>query len=209
VCLFLALVVVGSVSPSVCAGEFKGEANFFFGWKLLDEDDWTLYDGPDAKFSLDDHVAFGAELSWGSTSWPVAIASDIFWSTETSTSAVDDSYAWTMEWDPGVRKVWELGRFRPYAAGGIGLIFGGIAKDCLPDGGFFCETDSDKEEDKEVTIGGWLNGGLVYRIGGHFNIGASVRWSHGGTLDIDEIDRQPGGIQIGLLLGFGWPKYQK
>jgi hypothetical protein len=50
---------------------------------------------------------------------------------------------------------------------------------------------------------------VFYRIGGKFNIGASTRWSTGGGLDINGIDRNPGGVQIGLLLGFGWPKYEK
>jgi len=211
VCVYLVLAAIAVVSPSVLAGEFKGEANFFFGWKMLDEDDWALYqsDGTGPLYSLDDQAAFGAELTWGSTSWPVAIASDLFWSMEIANSGLDDTYAWTMEFDPGVRKVWELGRIRPYAAGGLGLIFGGVNLDCLPEGPFLCQFEGDSGNDKEVTVGAWLNAGVTYRIGGKFNIGASTRWSTGGDLDIHGVERNPGGFQIGLLLGFGWPKYQK
>lgn len=209
VCLVLLTIAVAS--PSALAGEFKGEANFFFGWKMLDEDDWGVYDynGTEPKYSLDNQAQFGAELTWGSTTWPVAIASDVFWSIETANSGIDDTYAWTMEIDPGVRKIWELGRFRPYAGAGLGLIFGGLNLHCATEGPIQCQFEGDSGNDKEVTVGAWLNAGVFYRIGGKFNIGASTRWSTGGGLDIHDIDRNPGGFQLGLLLGFGWPKYEK
>jgi hypothetical protein len=211
VCVYLVLVAIAVALPSVMAGDFKGEANFFVGWKALDEDDWGIYhnDGTGPLYSLDNHAAFGAELTWGSTSWPVSIASDVFWSAETAGSGFDDTYAWTMEIDPGVRKVWELGRIRPYVGGGLGLIFGGINLDCAPEGPIQCQFEGDSGNDKEVTVGAWLNAGVFFRLGGKFNIGASTRWSTGGDLQIHDVDRNPGGFQLGLLLGFGWPKYEK
>ena len=162
------------------AGEFSGHANFFLGVKYL-EDEWA---------PLQDQGAFGAELSWGSTDWPVYIATDFFASADVEDRPLFDTVAVTTELDVGVRKIWEAGHTYPYVGGGIGIITGFVDQDFI--------------DDSDVTIGPWINAGVFWRLGPKFNIGFSLRWSKGEVSVLGE-DLEAGGFQAGLLLGFGWP----
>lgn len=176
----LLLGAIGLLPAAAHAGEFAGHVNFFLGTKYL-EDDWA---------PLDQHGAFGAEMSWGSTDWPVFIASDVFVSADVEEGTFLDTVAVTTELDLGVRKIWELGRTYPFVGGGMGIMTGYL--------------DNDITDDRDAAAGPWINGGVFWRLGPRFNIGLSARWSSGDVrLFGQELDA--GGFQFGLLLGFGWP----
>jgi hypothetical protein len=146
---------------------------------------------------------FAAEMSWGATDWPVYIATDII-----GTVAQEDTLSFdpflgtfsltttgsTFEADFGVRKIWEVGNFRPYLGGGIGVMIG-----------FYqVEFRGFSNDDSDATLGPWVGGGAFWRLGSHFNLGLSARWSQG-NIDLFGVEVDTGGLQYGLLLGFGFP----
>jgi hypothetical protein len=188
-------VAVALAPSTAIAGNGEGSVHFFLGGKSLDSDDWG---------DLDNQSAFGVEMSWGNTDWPVSIATDLFVSGTVDDRPTDfDLIGVTSEIDIGVRKFFEIGRTRPYVGGGIAFGGGAVIFSCLDNFPFDC----DDEDDQGNGVGAWLNGGVVWRLGKKFDIGFSLRWS---TVDagIFARDRDAGGFQYGLVLGWGWPKYE-
>jgi len=172
-----------------------GDANFLLGVKSLDEDNWA---------PVEDHVAFGAEVTFGKETWPIWIALDYFESArEKKDVPIDlggfvvarDLEGNTLELDLGVRKIWGQGwgkekRTRPYLGGGVGLM-----------GAHF---DAEFSSDEDFSLGVWAGGGIFWRLGSRFNIGATVRWSKA-QVELFGVDGEAGGLTYGLLLGWGWP----
>jgi len=171
------------------AGNFAGNTNFFLGTKTLDKDDWE---------PLEEQGAFGAELSWGNTDWPIYVASDLFWSADAQGFTFTETIAVTTELNVGVRKIWgESRKTRPFVGGGLAIVRGYVQKrfDFVPD-----------VDGSDAAVGPWLTGGVFWRLGTRFNIGMSARWSKADVEIFDE-SLDAGGFQFGLLLGFGWPKH--
>lgn len=190
----LAMAAVVLLAPSVAsAGDGAGNVKFFLGAKSLNSDDWE---------NLDNQSQFGAEMSWGNTDWPVWIATDVMMSAKVDDRPTDfDLIGATFELDIGVRKFFELGRTRPYVGGGIAFGGGAVLFDCLSSGDCF------EEDDGGSGVGAWLNAGVGWRLGKRFELGFSTRWS---TVEAGILsrDRDAGGFQYGLVIGWGWPKYE-
>ena len=102
-----------------------------------------------------------------------------------------------------MRKFFELGRTRPYVGGGIAFGGGVVIFDCL----VIFPSECEDEDDGGSGVGAWLNAGVAWRLGKRFELGVSTRWS---TLEagIFNRDRDAGGFQYGLVIGWGWPKYE-
>jgi hypothetical protein len=192
------LAFVFVVAPPAARADADGHVNFFLGQKSLDSGDWA---------PIDEQVEFGAVMSFGQDDWPVHIAVDILGSYdeqdmfEPSLGTVTVSGS-TFEADAGVRKIWKVGKSKkcfPYIGGGVGII-GAAAK---VDAGFASVDAND------AAIGFWAGGGAFWRLGRRFNIGLDARYS---TADVDldfgggvvSNNVAAGGLQYGLLLGFGW-----
>lgn len=187
----LVLTAFFLVDPALAGGN----ANFLLGVKSLDEDDWR---------PVEDQAAFGAEVTFGKETWPVWIALDYFESFKEEEDVpidlggfviVRDVEGGTMELDLGVRKIWgqrwgKERKTRPYLGGGVGL-----------NGARF---DADVVSDEDYSIGLWAGGGIFWRLGSRFNIGATARWSKAQVALFGE-DGEAGGLTYGLLLGWGWP----
>lgn len=189
------LALPAAAPASAAPAEFTGEVNFLIGEKSLEENDWA---------PVEDQGMIAVEMSWAGTDWPVHIATDIIGTAAQEDTAYFDPYfgplyldvtGSTIEMDFGVRKIWEIGNFHPYIGGGIGMIIGAIDVD-------FGYLGSDDESD--AAIGPWAGGGMFWRLGSHFNLGFSLRWSQG-DVEIAGVDVDAGGLQYGFLLGFGWP----
>jgi len=58
--------------------------------------------------------------------------------------------------------------------------------------------------DDDSVQGGWVGGGVFWRLGRAFNIGVSARYSKA-TVTFFGVDGEGGGTHLGLLLGWGWP----
>jgi len=182
------LAVLGAIlclsAPSfVLAG--TGNANFFLGGKALDSNDWE---------PLEDQAEFGAEVSFGKDGWPISIAIDLLGAASEETEGGIDFEGRTSELGVGVRKIWEVGRTRPYVGGGIALVNAEIEAD-VP--------GPNISEDDEG-IGAWVGGGVFWRLGSRFNIGVAARFSKAEVTLFGE-DVEAGGTHVGILLGWGWP----
>ena len=195
VVLFAAMIAILGASAAE-AGKKAGDVVFFFGGKSL-ESAW-------GEVGLDQQFAFGVEMSWGNTDWPVWIATDLFVSGVIDDSETDaDWKGLTTEVDIGVRKFFEFDRIRPYVGGGIAFITGYIEQDCLV---IFPATCMD-EDDGGAGVGPWLQGGALFRLGSRFDIGLSLRWSMADATLFDR-DVDAGGFQYGVVIGWGWPKHE-
>jgi len=192
----MGLVLGGLLALPVAAApdEFTGEVNFLIGLKSLEENDWA---------PVEDQGMIGAEMSWGRTEWPVHIATDVIVSAAEEDTPIFDPFfgtvsttitGTTFEVAAGIRKIWEAGRCRPYVGGGIALLVATIEGEAL----------GITVDDDDSAIGPWVGGGVFWRLGAHFNLGASLRWS-GADVDLFGVEADAGGLTYGLLLGFGWP----
>lgn len=188
----LGLIVVAAVLSAFvpAKADADGHVNFFLGQKSLDSDDWA---------PIDDQFEFGAVMSFGQDAWPVHIAVDVLASVGQEDLGGGTFTGSTFEVDAGVRKIWKKGKTLPYVGAGVSVV-GAAAKLETP----FGDTDGDGSG-----FGFWAGGGVFWRLGERFNIGLDVRYSDA-KVDLDfgsgvvARDVNAGGLQYGLLLGFGW-----
>ncbi|HXV78193.1 MAG TPA: hypothetical protein VD788_17920 [Candidatus Polarisedimenticolaceae bacterium] len=177
--------------PGVAAG-MKVDINFVLGGKALDEDDWD--DDADSQGMI------GIETTFGNPGWPVAVALDYLLSGQSDERVVTspvlgevDLLQATAELDAGVRKIWTVGRARPFVGGGLGIL---TARQ---------ETNVGLRtiDEQDGTVGIWLNGGCFWRLTRRFNLGVDLRLS-AGEVELFGRDVSAGGNSLGLLLGWGW-----
>ena len=200
----LPLLALVAPSPSLVAADADGHVSLFVGQKWLDSNDWH---------TADKQSELGVTMSFGRSDWPVSLAFDVF------SSAREEDYVDPVLWNlgtarfrgatteiaPGIRRIWNLGRTRPYVGGGMALVKASVEYD-------YPAVTYDAED---TTLGPWLGGGVFWRLGRWFNLGFDVRWS---SADVDlEVDEDPlfglntyaynvkaGGLHGGITLGFGW-----
>jgi len=184
----VALIAILFVAAPPLASAATGNANFFLGLKAMNDGDWE---------PLEDQGEFGAEITFGRSQWPVLFAIDVLSSADDDTVSGIDFDASTSELDLGVRKIWELNRVRPYVGGGVAF----VSAELEGDSGGVTITDDDE------SIGAWVGGGVFWRIGTRFNIGAAVRYSKA-EVTIFDTDVEAGGWHFGMLAGWGWPAYK-
>lgn len=181
---FLATLLILFVS-NAHANNYTGNVNFFLGQKSLDSDDW---------WPVEDHAAFAVLVDFKQSSWPVSIALDFLGSYEESTEFGIKFEGTTSEFDVGVRKIWETpsSSIRPYIGGGLAFINAEFKGTTL-----FTVSDDDNG------VGIWLNGGIYWTLGQHFNLGIDLRYSKA-EVTIFDIDGEAGGTSAGLILGYHW-----
>ncbi len=185
--LLLALVL----SPSVAA---ETNINFLLGSKALDSDDWD---------PGENQGEFAVMTTFGPEKWPVQIAIDVLATglTESefrlvapgsSVRGYNTTQA-TFEFDFGVRNIWQKGKMRPFVGGGLATIVG--VQERVSAAGV--------RQESEGSGGLWVDGGVFWRLGSHFNIGVEGRIS-GAEVELFGQDVQAGGSHLGMILGFGW-----
>jgi hypothetical protein len=187
----LAAVVIVASTPA--AARYHGNLNLFVGEKLLDKHDWE---------PVDQQPELGLMLAFGIEHAPVHFAMDILYSkadeiVDSSFAGPVDITAKSREYALGVRKVWELGPFRPSLGAGGCL----IAVDLDYDAPGFHQSFGDN------AYGLWIEGGVAWRLAGHLNLGLDVRFSHADarfTRNGLPIDVAAGGLHAGLVVGYGW-----
>ena len=202
VCGILAAVALVALPAS--AG---GDANVLFGQKTLNGS--TL----DAA-RVDGQSQFGVAVTLD-FEWPVALAFDLMTSSDRATTTVTagtpidyTTDVETMEFDVGVRKLWG-DRLQPYAGAGLAWLQLDTTQHMSGSLGGGSTFDTLVIDDSNSTIGYWVNGGLLYRIGARFNVGIDVRYSNADVsltpaADPEPVDLGAGGTQYAVALGFHW-----
>ena len=175
------LIVAGLAdhAPALAAG--KGDVNFILGTKALKKADWP---------ATDSQGAFGAEVTWGGARWPIRFATDLFGSSNGADLAGVHVDGETSELAFGLRKIWEPGAARPYVGGGVARIA--------------ARTKRLGTEETDTAVGGWVGGGIFWRLGSRFNIGVAGRVSRG-KVTLSGTKIEAGGTFVGGILGWGWP----
>ncbi len=199
--LLLALVVCLSTSSAMAGGD----ANVIFGYK-------TLREGKFDDLGVDSQPELGVAVTLD-FQWPIALAIDLLSTHDDRTEATAPTVTRrtkvdTLELDLGVRKFWEIKKWRPYVGGGLSLIqldikqttstdiLGNIVEDTLID-------------DDDSGVGFWLSGGTLWTLPNGFNVGAELRYSDAdadltseGFTSKESFDA--GGFHLAVMLGYHW-----
>ncbi len=199
--LLFALVVCLSTSSAMAGGD----ANAVFGYK-------TLSEGTFDDLGVDSQPVLGVSVTLD-FQWPVALAIDLLSSHDDRSEALSPTVTRrtkvdTLELDLGVRKFWEIKKWRPYVGGGLSMIqldtkqttstviLGNIVEDTLID-------------DDDSGIGFWLSGGTLWTLPEGFNVGAELRYSDAdGDLTSEQFTTKQsfdaGGFHLAVMLGYHW-----
>lgn len=218
----LLAITFGASSASAQPG--VGSVNFVLAYKGLNED-WNLDGGTGRAYQ----PALGVELSWGKKDWPVHIAFDVLHSYDDGIQHVPPFFttpaydlrlkAGTLELGLGARRAFDLMGWAPYIGAGGSWVRGNLAVEVIdPNGGQF-GTSTGSAHARSSSFGWWMGGGLQRRLGPHFQIGASARFSKAtlpsqpllvdygalpaGVTTFPELDG--GGQAIQLVLGWSFP----
>jgi hypothetical protein len=101
----------------------------------------------------------------------------------------------TSEFNAGVRKYWGMDSvMRPYLGGGLAFIGARLE---AKTGRF------DYVRDSDYRTGLWFNGGVLWTLTRHFNLGFDIRQS-GAEVTVFDQKRKAGGFHTGLILGYHW-----
>ena len=170
---------------SANANAWTGNVNAFLGQKTLDEDDWA---------PLDKQAEFGVLVDFKQQDWPVSIAFDYLGTYDEATEFGVNVEGTTSEFDVGVRKIWEVSgsSIRPYVGGGLAFVNAEFKRTTFP-------TVSDDDNGTGI----WLNGGVYWTLGQHFNLGLDLRYSQA-DVTLFGVEGEAGGTHAGVILGYHW-----
>jgi hypothetical protein len=189
----LLLLAAAAVAPTAALARYEGNVNFFLGQKWLNTADWS---------PVDEQPELGVMLAFAPERSRVYFALDVLASRKsaTTTSSIHGTLevtGETREYDVGVRKVWKVGATHPFLGAGGCLIVSRVSVSS--------PTYSPSYGDEDYGV--WVDGGVTWRIGDHFNLGFDLRVSTAhGTFDSSSppVNVEVGGFHAGLLLGYGW-----
>ena len=173
----------------------SGNLNVLLGFKAMEKTDWE---------PVEMQGEGGIMLDFKGENWPISVALDFLgsYAEDTGTFFVPGSGNVTAEWEGrtsefngGIRKYWgEKSIMRPYIGGGLAFI------------GAWLEAQTgrfDYVRDSDYGVGLWLNGGVIWTLNKHFNIGFDVRVT-GAEVTVFDQTRKAGGFHSGLILGYRW-----
>jgi len=185
---FLIFVLVLSITfivinQSYAKSDWTGNANLTFGKPINNDPTRGIY-------------GFGTNVDFGKKSWPVNIAIAFFkfkgsgdgWLGSVDTSATELRF--------GVKKIWHIPSTElpsMYLGGGL---FMGDARHDWPD-------DSVESDEQSEGFGGWVNSGIFWTMGTHFNLGIDLVVSYGRFQD-HMYGLETAGLKAALLLGYHW-----
>ena len=185
------IVTAGLLATPAQAG---GNINALLGQKELDKS----YSDTE---NIQEQDMLGLMMDWGAEGWPINIALDVVDSSKDTNDNdfnvdVDGS---TLAIDGGVRWYFVKNRsWEPYVGGGVSYISGEVKT----------SGENNDVEFDDSTVGYWVNGGIKWVIGEHFNLGGDVRWEKA-ELDVEDDLGNPtnveaGGLGYAVLLGYRW-----
>ncbi len=188
----LALATLGGATAA--RAQWVGDVDLILGQKQLSKDDWQ---------PTETQGEFGIVASFAPKSWPVRIAVSGFQSSKSGTIydvlpginvGIEGK---TTEIGVGVYKIWEVKTMRPYVGAGA------VSIEAKAEGEAFGERASVSGS----AVGPWIDAGVFWRLGRHFDLGVALRYSNA-KVDLDVNGEttgiSAGGFHYGILLGFGW-----
>lgn len=193
----IALIGLLALCAVPAASYADGNANFIFGIRQFDENDWD---------PVEDQGVFGVDVDFGEPEWPIGL--DIGFHVSSAEEDLVNNFFFLGDVDLkvtvsevsfGVLKTWKTGKgeVRPFLGGGGSVIKLEAEFDSTGIGNDFDEDDT--------TFALYGRGGVYWRIGSRFNIGVDARFLGGNDFEIEGIDFDASYFQVGLLLGWGWP----
>lgn len=168
------------------ADDWTGNVSAYLGHKSVDDDDWP---------NLDSQRSVGVISDFRKQSWPVSIAADLIFAGDVHKNGESEDTGGTMEVHLGARKVFSLDNssFSPYVGGGVAIVTASLEH----------ESAGVTLDDDETSLGVWIGAGAYYAVTPRFNVGLDVRYSKA-EVNLFDIDRKAGGVNVGLTLGYHW-----
>jgi len=173
---------------------WSGNVNLFLGEKFLDKDDWE---------PMEKRFEAGLLMDVKHRGVPFSIALDVLYAQDKADiSSIDlgigpfctDVESRIMEFDVGVRKIWECPyNIRPFVGIGLANIIGEIR----------AESFGSSVSDKDLGYGMWADIGAYVTLTERFNIGVEARWSNV-QINLYGAEARVGGWHVGVLTGMHW-----
>lgn len=166
------------------SSQWSGNISGYIGTKSLKEEDWN---------TLDNQGSLGILFDIKKQNWPVSLAFDVIVSGDVNETDSLKETGGTVEYDLGVRKIFDLNgsAFKPYIGGGVAFISAEIKN----------ESDTTLLKQKKDATGAWVGVGAYYAITPKLNLGMDVRYSKAKVTLFDE-EREIGGLNAGLTFGY-------
>lgn len=197
--IIMLFLVLSIPSRALCGTDkdtksWTGNVNLFLGEKFLDKDDWE---------PMDKQIEAGILMDVKHRSVPFSIAFDLLYSKDKEDIGSLDSgigpfytnvESRIMEFDVGIRKIWECPRnVRPFIGFGLANIVGEIK----------AESFGVSVSDEDIGYGQWADIGAYVTLTERFNIGFEARWSNV-QINLYGAEAKVGGRHIGVLTGIHW-----
>jgi hypothetical protein len=188
-CLVLALA--GAVPAATAAGT-DVNLNFYpiAARQMADKDLWD---------PVDSQYAFGGTIDFARHGAPIHFAIGLHGSIgakDYTNPLLDNLVGTVSELSFGIAKVWETkGRIRPFISGGASFVYAEIQTD----------TFYGNVNDHDDALGAWVEGGVYWRIGPHFNFGLHGRYLGGTSIRLFGVDGNADYWQVGPMVGWSWP----
>jgi len=159
----------------------------FLGTKKLDDNPWKPFN---------EQLELGAMLDIRPDSWPVSIATGVYWSADAhdeqnSNQSYTENNGTTTELLLGLRRTLDFygTNLHPYYAAGLAYISG--------------EKKDFGQTQKDSALGYWVGTGVYWTFTQHFDIGIEGRYSKA-EAEFSGKDVELGGTHLGFTLGYSW-----
>jgi len=186
------LVALAAVAVIAPARAEDVNLNFYpIAPRYLDKDFWD---------PIETQYSFGGTVDFGKAGWPLHLAFGLNGSAGDSNNfdpvAIGGVTGTINELSFGIAKVWDTkGSTRPFVSGGVSFVNARIEAD----------TFLGTVDDKDSTIGGWIEGGVYWRLTPHFNFGLFGRTLLGTKITLFGVDGDADYWELGPMLGWSWP----
>jgi hypothetical protein len=182
------MAVAGTAAPAL-ANDVN--LNFYpVAARYLDEEFWD---------PVEEQYALGGTVDFGEEGWPLHFAIGLHGSVgdeNFGNAVIDDVTGGVNEISFGVTKVWTPeGRTRPFLGGGVSFVHAEADASSL-----FGDLDDDDD-----SIGLWVEGGVYWRLGEHFNLGAFGRLLAGSDITLFGVEGDADYWEFGPMIGWSWP----
>lgn len=188
-----ALFVCATAVATVPAHAADVNLNVYpFSWRQMSDSYWSDID-IDKQYALGGMVDFGEK---GSHLHFVAGLHTGVGAKDFSNPLLNDVLATTSELSFGMTGVWHNKSACPFISGGLSFVRAELEFD-VPGG---------TVKDNDDALGFFVEGGVYWRLGAHFNLGLHGRLLAGTSITLFGNDTDVDYWQVGPMIGWSWPK---